>query len=147
VTSGVPKVSVPVLSKTTVSAELKSSRYNPPLMIAPSRADRPIPPENSQRSSGRDSASASNNDDGYGRGQIASDDECQDSTNEIPCKSVCRLRRLSAHVPQFKRRGVDATERKPREHEARTGGQRDENWPDWYAAYMVPEHDGKELPQ
>ncbi len=35
----------------------------------------------------------------------------------------------------------------PREHEARTGGQRDENWPDWYAAYMVAEHAGKELPQ
>ncbi|RVC80650.1 glyoxalase, partial [Mesorhizobium sp. M2A.F.Ca.ET.046.02.1.1] len=32
------------------------------------------------------------------------------------------------------------------EHEARTGGQRDENWPDWYAAYMVAEHAGKELP-
>ena len=33
------------------------------------------------------------------------------------------------------------------EHEARTGGQRDENWPDWYAAYMVAEQSGKELPQ
>jgi glycine/D-amino acid oxidase-like deaminating enzyme len=33
------------------------------------------------------------------------------------------------------------------EHEARTGGQRDENWPDWYAAYMVAEHAGNELPQ
>jgi catechol 2,3-dioxygenase-like lactoylglutathione lyase family enzyme len=33
------------------------------------------------------------------------------------------------------------------EHEARTGGQRDENWPDWYAAYMVAEQAGKELPQ
>ena len=32
------------------------------------------------------------------------------------------------------------------EHEARTGGQRDENWPDWYAAYMVAEHAGKPLP-
>jgi catechol 2,3-dioxygenase-like lactoylglutathione lyase family enzyme len=32
------------------------------------------------------------------------------------------------------------------EHEARTGGQRDENWPDWYAAYMVAEHAGAELP-
>jgi len=32
------------------------------------------------------------------------------------------------------------------EHEARTGGQRDENWPDWYAAYVVAEHAGKELP-
>jgi catechol 2,3-dioxygenase-like lactoylglutathione lyase family enzyme len=33
------------------------------------------------------------------------------------------------------------------EHEARTGGQRDENWPDWYASYMVNEQSGKELPK
>jgi hypothetical protein len=33
------------------------------------------------------------------------------------------------------------------EHEKRTGGQRDENWPDWYAAYMVAEQAGTELPQ
>jgi len=33
------------------------------------------------------------------------------------------------------------------EHEARTGGQRDENWPDWYADYMVREQAGTELPQ
>ena len=26
-------------------------------------------------------------------------------------------------------------------------GQRDENWPRWYAAYMVAEQVGKELPQ
>jgi catechol 2,3-dioxygenase-like lactoylglutathione lyase family enzyme len=32
-------------------------------------------------------------------------------------------------------------------HEERTGGQRDENWPDWYAAYMVAEKTGQELPQ
>jgi catechol 2,3-dioxygenase-like lactoylglutathione lyase family enzyme len=32
------------------------------------------------------------------------------------------------------------------EHEKRTG-QRDENWPDWYAAYMVAEQSGKEPPQ
>ena len=31
------------------------------------------------------------------------------------------------------------------EHEKRTG-QRDENWPDWYAAYMVAERAGTELP-
>jgi catechol 2,3-dioxygenase-like lactoylglutathione lyase family enzyme len=30
-------------------------------------------------------------------------------------------------------------------HEKRTG-QRDENWPDWYAAYMVAEQAGTELP-
>ena len=33
------------------------------------------------------------------------------------------------------------------EHEKRTGGQRDENWPDSYAAYMVAEQAGKPLPQ
>ena len=32
------------------------------------------------------------------------------------------------------------------EHEKRTGGQRDENWPDWYAAYMAAEQAGTELP-
>jgi catechol 2,3-dioxygenase-like lactoylglutathione lyase family enzyme len=32
------------------------------------------------------------------------------------------------------------------EHEKRIG-QRDMNWPDWYAAYMVAEQSGKELPQ
>ncbi len=32
------------------------------------------------------------------------------------------------------------------EHEKRTG-QRDANWPDWYAAYMVAEQDGAELPR
>ncbi|MBB4567040.1 VOC family protein [Rhizobium leucaenae] len=32
------------------------------------------------------------------------------------------------------------------EHEKRTGGQRDENWPDWYAEYMVREQAGEELP-
>jgi len=32
------------------------------------------------------------------------------------------------------------------EHEKRTGGRYDENWPDWYAAYMVAEQAGKELP-
>jgi catechol 2,3-dioxygenase-like lactoylglutathione lyase family enzyme len=31
------------------------------------------------------------------------------------------------------------------EHERRTG-ERDENWPDWYAAYMVAERAGTELP-
>ena len=32
------------------------------------------------------------------------------------------------------------------QHEKRTG-QRDANWPDWYADYMVREQSGKELPQ
>ena len=33
------------------------------------------------------------------------------------------------------------------EHEKRNGGQRDANWPEWYAAYMVAEQAGTELPQ
>ena len=33
------------------------------------------------------------------------------------------------------------------EHEKRTGGQRDANWPEWYAAYLVAEQSGTELPQ
>ncbi|HYG98536.1 MAG TPA: VOC family protein [Terriglobales bacterium] len=33
-----------------------------------------------------------------------------------------------------------------RQHEARTG-QRDANWPDWYAEYMVREQSGEELPK
>jgi catechol 2,3-dioxygenase-like lactoylglutathione lyase family enzyme len=33
------------------------------------------------------------------------------------------------------------------EHEKRNGGKFDENWPDWYAVYMVAEQSGKELPK
>jgi catechol 2,3-dioxygenase-like lactoylglutathione lyase family enzyme len=32
------------------------------------------------------------------------------------------------------------------EHEKRTGGQRDENWPEWYAEYLVREQSGEALP-
>ena len=32
------------------------------------------------------------------------------------------------------------------EHEKRSGGQRDENWPDWYAEYLIREQAGKDLP-
>jgi catechol 2,3-dioxygenase-like lactoylglutathione lyase family enzyme len=33
------------------------------------------------------------------------------------------------------------------EHEKRHGGEFDENWPDWYAAYIAAEQAGKELPE
>jgi catechol 2,3-dioxygenase-like lactoylglutathione lyase family enzyme len=33
------------------------------------------------------------------------------------------------------------------EHEKRQGGEYDVNWPDWYAAYMVAEQAGTELPR
>jgi catechol 2,3-dioxygenase-like lactoylglutathione lyase family enzyme len=32
------------------------------------------------------------------------------------------------------------------EHEKRNGGQHDENWPDWYAEYIVREQAGQQLP-
>jgi catechol 2,3-dioxygenase-like lactoylglutathione lyase family enzyme len=32
------------------------------------------------------------------------------------------------------------------EHEKRTGGRHDENWPDWYAEYIVQEQAGGQLP-
>jgi hypothetical protein len=35
----------------------------------------------------------------------------------------------------------------PGEHEARNGGKFDEQWPEWYATYMVAERTGQELPQ
>jgi hypothetical protein len=43
-TAGRPKVRVPVLSRTTVSTLPKVSRCTPPLTMAPSRAERPMPP-------------------------------------------------------------------------------------------------------
>jgi catechol 2,3-dioxygenase-like lactoylglutathione lyase family enzyme len=33
------------------------------------------------------------------------------------------------------------------EHEKRNGGAYDENWPDWYAEYLVREQAGKDLPE
>ena len=33
------------------------------------------------------------------------------------------------------------------EHEKRTGGKYDENWPDWYAEYMVSEQSGEKPPE
>jgi catechol 2,3-dioxygenase-like lactoylglutathione lyase family enzyme len=33
------------------------------------------------------------------------------------------------------------------EHEKRTGGQHDADWPDWYAEYIVREQAGKQLPE
>jgi catechol 2,3-dioxygenase-like lactoylglutathione lyase family enzyme len=33
------------------------------------------------------------------------------------------------------------------EHEKRSGGKHDENWPDWYGSYIVREQAGKEPPQ
>ena len=57
--------------------------------------------------------------------------DANDTTFTSPVELVAALRRAEAAHG---------------EHEKRTGGQRDANWPDWYAAYMVAEQAGKELP-
>jgi hypothetical protein len=62
-------------------------------------------------------ASAGNNDDGYGRGQIASDDECEDSTaerkpNEITRKPVCGLYGSGRESLSFLKRVEDAAKRR-----------------------------------
>jgi hypothetical protein len=62
-------------------------------------------------------ASAGNNDDGYGRGQIASDDECEDSPaerkpNEITRKPVCALLDRGARAFSFLNRVEDAAKRR-----------------------------------
>ena len=57
---------------------------------------------------------------------------------------------IGAARDQLVARGVDVSEvfhpGAPGEHEKRIG-QRDENWPDWYAAYMMAEQAGEKLPQ
>lgn len=57
--------------------------------------------------------------------------DADDTTFVSPAELAAALRRASAAHG---------------EHEKRTGGQRDENWPDWYAEYMVAEQAGKPLP-
>jgi catechol 2,3-dioxygenase-like lactoylglutathione lyase family enzyme len=57
--------------------------------------------------------------------------EAKDTTFTSPAELAAALRRAgSAHG----------------EHEKRTGGQYDVNWPDWYAEYMVAEQAGRDLP-
>jgi catechol 2,3-dioxygenase-like lactoylglutathione lyase family enzyme len=56
---------------------------------------------------------------------------------------------IAAARHQLAGRGVEVNRRAAAahgEHEQRTGGQRDENWPDWYAEYMVAEQAGTGLP-
>ena len=57
---------------------------------------------------------------------------------------------LRASTEQHDHRVPDRNERedenKPAEQRGGTGGEYDENWPDWYAAYMVAEQAGTELP-
>jgi len=69
----------------------------------------------------------------------------QEITSRLPGRidtGVTSFGSVSELASAFRR-----TEAAHGEHEKRTGGQRDENWPDWYAAYMAAEQSGTELPQ
>src|SRR6201989_2104298 len=68
----------------------------------------------------------------------------QEITTQLPGRVAGNTTYVSAaDLAQALRRAAAAHG----EHEKRTGGKYDENWPDWYAEYMVREQSGKELPQ
>src|SRR6201999_1611064 len=68
----------------------------------------------------------------------------QEITTRLPGRVAGDATYASAsHLAQALRRAGAAHG----EHEKRTGGQRDENWPDWYAEYMVSEQSGEGTPQ
>jgi catechol 2,3-dioxygenase-like lactoylglutathione lyase family enzyme len=70
--------------------------------------------------------------------------QLQEVTNRIPGRvepGVTSFSSASDLASAFRR-----AEAAHGEHEKRTG-QRDANWPDWYAAYMVAEQSGTELPR
>ena len=58
-----------------------------------------------------------------------------------------RLRGDDLRVGERSGERASACGGRPRRAREAHGGQRDANWPDWYAAYMVAEQAGKELPQ
>ena len=68
----------------------------------------------------------------------------QEITTRIPGRidpGVTSFASTSELASAFRR-----TEAAHGEHERRNGGQRDENWPDWYATYMAAEQAGSDLP-
>ena len=67
----------------------------------------------------------------------------QEITTRLPGRIAGDTRYASANDLASALRRAEAAHG---EHEKRTG-KRDENWPDWYAEYMVAEHAGTELPQ
>jgi catechol 2,3-dioxygenase-like lactoylglutathione lyase family enzyme len=68
----------------------------------------------------------------------------QEITTRLPGRVVGDTRYASASDLAQALRRAGAAHGK---HEERAGGQRDENWPDWYAEYMVRELSGEEPPQ
>ena len=70
---------------------------------------------------------------------------CQELTTRLPGRidSAATTFASTSDLANAMRRAAAAHGK----HEERTGGQRDENWPDWYAAYMVAEQSGAKLPE
>ena len=68
----------------------------------------------------------------------------QEVTNRLPGRIATGATTFasSADLAAALRRAAEAHG----EHEKRSGGQRDENWPDWYADYLVKEQSGQPLP-
>ena len=69
---------------------------------------------------------------------------CRRSPRDCP-DAWTRTTRRSPRRPSS-RRALRRAAAAHGEHEKRTGGQHDANWPDWYAEYMVAEQAGKPLP-
>src|SRR5277367_3016813 len=67
----------------------------------------------------------------------------QEITSRLPGRVTGETRYASASDLASALRRAEAAHG---EHEKRSGGQRDENWPDWYAEYMVREQAGEEPP-
>jgi catechol 2,3-dioxygenase-like lactoylglutathione lyase family enzyme len=68
----------------------------------------------------------------------------QEVTNRLPGRITGDTRYGSVHdLAQAMIRAAKAHG----EHEKRNGGQYDQNWPAWYAEYMVREQSGAELPE
>jgi catechol 2,3-dioxygenase-like lactoylglutathione lyase family enzyme len=89
-----------------------------------------------QRSSYRSFASFSDPD---GNGWLL-----QEVTNRLPgrVETGATIFTSPAHLAAALRRAEAAHGA----HEARNGGQHDENWPEWYAAYLIREQAGEGLP-
>ena len=69
--------------------------------------------------------------------------QLQEITSRLPGRVDSRTTTFSS--VGISRRALERAEAAHGEHEKRTG-ERDENWPEWYAAYMVAEQTGDELP-
>ncbi len=111
------------------------------------RSERSVPPRRSRQAGGQRPASgaaAATPPSPRSRIRTATSGCCRKSPPGSPAGSTPTRRHT------LPRRDLAAALRRAAvahgEHEKRNGGQRDENWPDWYAEYMVAEQAGKQLP-